>query len=307
MYTKNYIKNFIKDNHCGIMFHHFCEKSNINPFKGSFSQSDFESLLLDIGIKNIVSPSLFLDKINKQSRDYKCCITFDDGLKSQFKIALPILEKYNIKAFWFVYTSIFDEKIPDNEVTKYLINKFYPSLEDYLIDLKKSLTKYYPMKKFKIDYSHDKHIKFFTPVEREYRYIRDIVLTSEEYQYLNKNIFSNKVNIEKVKKKIFLEKKNINYLIRKGHYVGLHSHTHPMNITKLSYKEQFFEYQKCQDELNILTNYKSNCMSHPNNYYNRDTLKVLKKLGVDYGFTSQTFEGAISKLEIPRVDCCYLR
>ena len=69
----------------------------------------FESLLLDIGIENIVSPSLFLDKINKQSRDYKCCITFDDGLKSQFKIALPILEKYNIKAFWFVYTSIFDE------------------------------------------------------------------------------------------------------------------------------------------------------------------------------------------------------
>ena len=58
------------------------------------------------------------------------CITFDDGLRSQFKYALPILNKYNIKAFWFIYTSIFEKKkIDENELFNQLIFKRFKNVK----------------------------------------------------------------------------------------------------------------------------------------------------------------------------------
>ena len=33
-------------------------------------------------------------------------LTFDDGLRCQYDIALPILNKHGIGAFWFVYSSL---------------------------------------------------------------------------------------------------------------------------------------------------------------------------------------------------------
>ncbi len=37
-------------------------------------------------------------------------LTFDDGLKSQYENALEILEKYNIKAIFFIPTKIIELK-----------------------------------------------------------------------------------------------------------------------------------------------------------------------------------------------------
>ena len=34
------------------------------------------------------------------------CFTFDDSLLSQYEIALPVLNKFKIKAFWFIYSKI---------------------------------------------------------------------------------------------------------------------------------------------------------------------------------------------------------
>ena len=52
------------------------------------------------------------------------CLTFDDAVKSQIDIALPILEQFKIKSFFFVYSSIFDGK-PDNlELFRYDTRKF---------------------------------------------------------------------------------------------------------------------------------------------------------------------------------------
>ena len=39
-------------------------------------------------------------------------MTFDDGIKSQFDVAVPILNKFKVKAF-FIYSSILTNK-PDN-------------------------------------------------------------------------------------------------------------------------------------------------------------------------------------------------
>lgn len=289
------------------MFHHFYKSTEKELFKGSFTELEFEKLIEYIGLNNIVSPSQFLNNIQEGSKAKKCCITFDDGLKSQKDIALPLLKKYNIKAFWFIYTAVFEKNTSDNEVYKYLINKYYSSYDLFVLELKKKLYDTYPNKNYIFDDVHDNHIKFFTLAEREHRFIRDKFLNNYEYNILIKKIFSKKYDLSRIKKELFLNKEDLNYLIDNGHCIGLHSHSHPMNITKLNYKEQLLEYSKCQKELKLLTNYQSKCMSHPNNYYNNNTLKVLKELGVQFGFHSQNFGKMNSHLEIPRIDCSYLR
>ena len=47
------------------------------------------------------------------------CLTFDDGIKSQFDIALPVLEDLKIKSFFFIYTNIFEKGADDLEKFRY--------------------------------------------------------------------------------------------------------------------------------------------------------------------------------------------
>jgi peptidoglycan/xylan/chitin deacetylase (PgdA/CDA1 family) len=52
-------------------------------------------------------------------------LTFDDAIKCQIDIALPVLEDLKIKSFFFVYTSIFEEK-PDNlEIFRYFRMNYF--------------------------------------------------------------------------------------------------------------------------------------------------------------------------------------
>ena len=94
----------------GIMFHHFHDVKKHKKTQGSISKDELYKLITFIGKENILSANEFLirfkeKKLNKRN----LCLTFDDGLKSQFDVALPLLEELNIKAFFFICTSIFDK------------------------------------------------------------------------------------------------------------------------------------------------------------------------------------------------------
>ena len=72
-----------------------------------------------------------------------------------------------------------------------------------------------------------------------------------------------------------------------GHLIGLHSHSHPTSIEKLSYESQKEEYQKNMDILSEILNIQKSdikFMSHPCGSYNNDTLEILKSLGIELGF-----------------------
>jgi len=59
------------------------------------------------------------EKFCKEVKENKVCIAFDDGHKSVFDLAFPILKKYNLTATAFVASGIIsDEKIDDFYSTK---------------------------------------------------------------------------------------------------------------------------------------------------------------------------------------------
>ena len=84
--------------------------------------------------------------------------------------------------------------------------------------------------------------------------------------------------------------------------VGLHSHTHPTRIERLPVEIQRDEYRKNFDCLLDLLGERPEAMSHPCNSYSRDTLKILRELGISLGFAANMQARGQSELEYPRED-----
>ena len=115
------------------MFHHFHNDINHKKFQGSISKSQFIKIIKFFGRKNIIDPKELIEGVNEKNKN-KVCITFDDGLLSQYDIAVPVLDEYQIKAFFFPHTSIFSNSVDYLETYRYFrvnyfdnINNFYSS------------------------------------------------------------------------------------------------------------------------------------------------------------------------------------
>jgi len=276
----------------GIMFHHFHDDGIHTKSQGSIDKDDFYKMINFIGRNNILDADIFFEKLkNKKLKETEVCITFDDSLKCQIDIALPVLEELKIKSFFFVYTSVFEEK-PDNlEIFRYFrvnyfkeINEFYNSF--YKV-LDKDLKNFFDENNDKIRSTKDK-FPFYSIEDIKFRLVRDNFLNKTKYEEIMFLMIKEKnLNYKETYKKLFFQKDDLKKLDNLGHLVGLHSHYHPTLLEKLNYDEQKNEYEKCLSSIsNILDKTKNEIkyMSHPCGSYNNDTLEILKELGIELGF-----------------------
>ena len=81
----------------GIMFHHFHDDKIHSKSQGSISKDEFYKLINFIGRKNILDGDVFIEKYKKnQLKRDEVCFTFDDAIKGQVDVALPVLEDLKI-------------------------------------------------------------------------------------------------------------------------------------------------------------------------------------------------------------------
>ena len=86
----------------GIMFHHFHDDVIHKRGQGSISKDEFYKLIRFIGQENILDAEVFLDKLsNNKIKQNEVCFTFDDAIKCQLDIALPVLEDLKNKDLFF--------------------------------------------------------------------------------------------------------------------------------------------------------------------------------------------------------------
>ena len=276
----------------GIMFHHFHDGKKHLMTQGSISQKKFIEIIKYIGRENIINPDEFFWRIKKNNTSRaKVCFTFDDAIKCQFDIAAPILNDFKIKAFFFIYTSIFQGKPDLLEIYRYFrinyfdnLNEFY---ENFFNEIKFDLNFYFKMHSEDIK-KKKKKFPFYSILDIKFRIVRDTYLTDDEYNYIMHSLMSKKkFEYKKYFSKIFLNKSNVNKLHMNGHTIGLHSHSHPTRLEDLSFKKQYMEYKKNLKFLNLIiddSKYKIKSMSHPCGSYNMTTLQILKELKIDLGF-----------------------
>ena len=276
----------------GIMFHHFHDEEIHTKGQGSIDKDDFYKMINFIGRNNILDADVFFEKFkNKKLKEKEVCLTFDDAIKCQIDVALPVLEELKIKSFFFVYSSIFDGK-PDNlEIFRYFRMNYFQNVDEFYKSfyqaLGKDLNFFFKDNNDKIEATK---LKFpnYSIEDIKFRLVRDIFLTKIYYE---KTMFlmieEKKFNYKNFFKKLFFQKDDLIKLDNLGHLIGLHSHNHPTLLEKLNFDEQKYEYEKCLSSISNILNKPKNeikCMSHPCGSYNHDSIDILKELGIELGF-----------------------
>lgn len=299
----------------GLMFHYFHDGKKYIPTQGSITAKEFDRMLSFYKKRfNILSAEEWLEKaLGNTLMERDVCITFDDALRCQFDIALPVLQKHNLKAFWFICTGVFQKNPPKLEIYRYYRFKKFKHINDFYTAFNEAVGKSSLQEKVEQRLRNFDHKKVFTPYriytpeDKKFRYIRDVILNRAEYErIMDKMIRDSGLEPKKLYTQLWINPKRILELSKLGHIVGLHSHTHPTNLRILPEKEQRKEYEK---NLSILTNLlhkKITTVAHPDNSYSKGTLSILKDIGMEIGFRATMDKTGLSKLEFPRLDQAYL-
>lgn len=292
-----------------IMFHHFHDNQHAKG-QGSIDAEQFEQIINWLRAKyNLIGAKEYLVKYENDNLGINdICLSFDDALLCQYDIAIPILEKYQIDAFFFIYSCVFSDK-PDNlEIFRYFRNNYYTEMDDFFNEFFKVVDErlgdeivVHRQSFNEIDYLIE--FPFYTQNDKWFRYIRDQVLVNDEYENILFHMMKMKqFSASKIADKLWMSEEQVRDIYNKGHSVGLHSYTHPIPLEKLNYHDQLKEYQLNLEHLTSITG-KIESMSHPYGSYNSDTLDILSKLGIKIGFRSNFFVKEVkSKFEIPRED-----
>jgi|TARA_B100001093_G_scaffold58332_1_gene49352 peptidoglycan/xylan/chitin deacetylase (PgdA/CDA1 family) len=275
----------------GIMFHHFHDGKLHSKSQGSISIDDLYRLIKYIGRKNILNADEFLKKYKaKKLEKSDTCLTFDDGIKSQFDIALPVLEDLKIKSFFFIYTNIFEKGADDLEKFRYFRCNYFDSVNEFYKEFYKEIDGDINLflnenkKKAKAYNIHN----FYSLEDIKFRLIRDYFLSKDEYKNIMLSMIKKKAVNEKEFKNLAINRNDLRKMHSLGHIIGLHTHNHVL-CKKLNYENQKYEYVTCISKISEILNIpidKIVSMGHPFGSYNNDTLKVLKNLNIQMGFRS---------------------
>ena len=294
-----------------VMFHHFHNEFHL-PAQGSLSSSDFDLMISWLRDRyNILDAQEYQSRFMSQTlKNTDICLSFDDALKCQYDIALPLLRKNNISAFFFVYSSAFSDAPDFLEIFRYFrtsqfdsIDEFYKYFFDFLIKDDKDEYLNHQNKYSSLNYLSN--FSFYTENDKWFRYLRDQYLGNKNYTNIMLELISDKgLDINEAKKNLWMKEDELLKIHENGHIVGLHSYSHPTEISKLTADQQLKEYKQNFTHLSkVLKTSEITSMSHPCGDYNLDTLSLLKEMGIQIGFRSNMAVKEIkSPLEIPRED-----
>ena len=293
-----------------VMFHHFHDEKHL-PSQGSLSSSDFIQMIDWLSEHySILNASQYKENFeNGILKETDICLSFDDGLKCQYDIALPTMEKLGIRAFFFTYSSAFGDNPDPLEIFRHFrttcfddIDAFYEEFFDYL-RVKDSHELTIQHANFKaLDYLSE--YTFYRESDRWFRYLRDLFLTTDQYNLVMRDLMLSKgFDINAAKENLWMSEQDLINLDTQGHVIGLHSYSHPTKMSKLSKAEQDIEYERNYKHLCNLLSKPIEVMSHPCGDYNENTLDILTKMNIKLGFRdNMRIKEIRSKLEIPRED-----
>ena len=302
----------------GLMFHRFHREGDRPVGICSVSDVKFEAILRYVGTERIISPREWLARVKSgrlQSTDI--CITFDDGLRSQFEVALPVLNRLGLKSFWFVFSKVLSGGADRNEIASYLASFIFPSTKEFAERFEQHATLAADELTSPTFIAFSKILKkrfdFYSDVDIRFRYIRNFLLSREKFDAIvDRMIGEAGLTVTEIASRLWFNEQDLLTLHRNGHTIGLHSFSHPFILASLPLSEQKAEYKTNHRHLSAITGSPLESMSHPLNSYSKETLGILKNLNIACGFCSNMDvpKGSEvvnpSNLEFARVDSAEL-
>lgn len=296
----------------GIIFHYFHDYKDYFPSQGSIDSVSFEKIICYLlNHYTILSIEEYIAKCKKGTlKSNEVCLTFDDGIKSQYIIAEPILRKYNIKAGFFVYTEPWDGTLSALEVHHDFRFSCYGDVLDFYNEFFRLLSRnreiYTPViekriKEFKYE-DYKPYCTWHTYEDKLFRFTRSILLKKEEYNYLIEQMMEKKgYNPQKRKDILWMKEKEIIDLESQGHLIGLHSHTHPTSFDNMSFQNIYDEFKINYDMLKSVLTGNPIAVAYPCGNYDSQIEGIMSQIGITVGFKATP---GIEKglLDLPRIN-----
>jgi peptidoglycan/xylan/chitin deacetylase (PgdA/CDA1 family) len=291
----------------GIMFHHFCDDRHPRG-QGAMSADELDRMIRYLGPTRILPARQWQARAEAGTLGPDDqCLTFDDNLRCQFDVAVPVLRRYGLTAFWFVYTSVLQGKVERLELCRLFRTVHFPTTEAFYEaffaqvnggpdgdEVRRRLARFRPA-------DHLRDFPFYTDADRTFRFVRDDVLGPARYFDVMDRMMAG-LDVAAMARGLWMDASNLKTLHRDGHVIGLHSHTHPTRIGSLPADEQRSEYAVNHTVLTGLLGERPTTMSHPCNSYSDDTGPLLRSLGVRLGFRANMAPAGGGPLEHPRED-----
>lgn len=299
----------------GVMFHHFHNEQHPKG-QGSISAADFEELLQFIGVHNVLAPQEWMDRLQHNQLDERhVCLTFDDGLLCQVEIALPVLVRYRLTAFWFVYSSVCEGQLGKMELYRFFRSTCFDRVEQFydVFFQRLAASEFSEAAQAVVEERAIQQLQamfpFYSVEDVKFRLIRDRALSRSQYErFMDKLVEDYGLDVASAAKKLWMSNAHLQSLTEQGHLVGLHSYSHPTALAQLSVGEQAREYEQNYAHLQRVCRQDPIAMAHPTNSYHDGTLTILRRLGIRCGFRSNMSppqEGGLlnpSPLELARED-----
>ena len=229
-------------------------------------------------------------------------ITFDDGLKEQYELAKPILDKMGIPAVFFINTSNFEE----NKVS--LVHKIHLlrsqlSSEDILQELKKVQTGSLSEKDKKAAISHYNYDEEQTAI---LKYLLNFKMSLSQQENFISPLFDEIFEEKKVASELYFDR-NMLQELHDNNMLGSHSHRH-LPLGQLSEEVLRKELKDTQDFFQNSFGKISETISYPYGSYEacRGISEEVEKAGFKLGFTMERAANKSLKedsLLLSRFDC----
>lgn len=281
-----------------IEFHYFSDGISHPACQGSLTADDFRRMLDYLENRyTLMNARDFLEAaLTGTGSENSICLTFDDGVRSQLDIAVPVLEERGLTGMFFCYSSHFSGEPSMLEVYHDFrfrcfdsVDQFYDAFFETLRQDSRIFSESIARKMRDFTYEdYLPHCPWHSYSDKLFRYTRDCLITKEQYHALMELIMDSRgYDWQAQAGKLWIDAPSLRELSRKGHMIGLHSHTHPTNITQLSPDSQRAEYVRNQACLEEILGHPVQIAAYPCGKYNPQTLQIMTDLHIRLAFTAE--------------------
>jgi len=274
--------------------YHYIRQSFNYPYSGihGITPKQFEAQLKTLSGYTKFIPQLALKKMIQEKNELTqkvSMITFDDGLKEQYVSALPVLDKLNIPAVFYVNTRTIVEPIVLN-VHKIHILRSRISPEIF----KNKLKEFIEERKLDVDFSvalikGEQHYKYDKGEAARVKYILNFLLDQSRQDDFIDLMFETMIEESEaeISAKLYMDKSEVKSLANKG-YLGSHTHDHnPVGL--LNEDEKVFQISESKKILEKITGQEIYSLSYP--YGSKASCEnlapMLENLGYSFALTME--------------------
>jgi len=227
------------------------------------------------------------------SRKTIATIVFDDGYKDNIQYAAEILDRYKLKASFYVVTDCIEQNIP---TWTYLLDFLFQKTQQKQIDMRfKFLPQHLHVQSLNTHLERIEYARKLKPVLKK--------VTHDERNQVMKQIVDAFSDIPLPR--MMMNWNDLRELHKAGFYIGSHTRSHCMLGTMNNEKEIWDELKGSGDVIRQELGYFPVTISYPVGSYDRDTIRLSKEAGYKLGLAVKQKPYRPQKddrFEIPRIE-----